>query len=607
MKAPNRFRLLTGTALLIFAAVATYACGEFLESAPQGALDEQTLANAAGVEGTLIAAYRMLDRNTGVGGAWGSAASNWVWGSAASDDAYKGSEASDQPPITDIELYNWSTGGTDDYLNDQWRTLYEGVVRANAALNLLAGVLEAGEEPISQIDQDGITGEAIFLRAHFHFEAWRLWGNIPYYTEADEDFRKSNVNVDALGSMVSDLDRAIGLLDTDPRNGEVGRATSWTAKAYKGRVQMYAGDYAGAATTLADVRANGPYDLEPNFHQVWTGFSEFANGPETILTYQASANDGNPGGDNANWGERLNFPHSGSPFGCCGFHQASQNMVNFFAVDANGLPLVLTDATWNDRDATLNAAASATMALDPRIDWTLGRDDVPFKDWGVHKPGWIRAPAFGGPYSAKKNIHEDASGAQSNVGWTNTQLNSVNIHIFRYADLLLLLAEALVETGSLDEARTIVNEIRTRAGVAAQGCGVPADANRAAELVALYPQCDGDARIAVPIDDASIGWADYQIGLYPAAGWDQAFAREAVRYERRLELAMEGERFYDLRRWGTAEQVLNAYVAIEQNRRPHITGAAVFAARHSLFPLPSVQIELSQVEGEDMLVQNPGW
>jgi hypothetical protein len=607
MKAPNRFRLLTGTALLIFAAVATYACGEFLESAPQGALDEQTLANAAGVEGTLIAAYRMLDRNTGVGGAWGSAASNWVWGSAASDDAYKGSEASDQPPITDIELYNWSTGGTDDYLNDQWRTLYEGVVRANAALNLLAGVLEAGEEPISQIDQDGITGEAIFLRAHFHFEAWRLWGNIPYYTEADEDFRKSNVNVDALGSMVSDLDRAIGLLDTDPRNGEVGRATSWTAKAYKGRVQMYAGDYAGAATTLADVRANGPYDLEPNFHQVWTGFSEFANGPETILTYQASANDGNPGGDNANWGERLNFPHSGSPFGCCGFHQASQNMVNFFAVDANGLPLVLTDATWNDRDATLNAAASATMALDPRIDWTLGRDDVPFKDWGVHKPGWIRAPAFGGPYSAKKNIHEDASGAQSNVGWTNTQLNSVNIHIFRYADLLLLLAEALVETGSLDEARTIVNQIRTRAGVAAQGCGVPADANRAAELVALYPLCDGDARIAVPIDDASIGWADYEIGLYPAAGWDQAFAREAVRYERRLELAMEGERFYDLRRWGTAEQVLNAYVAIEQNRRPHITGAAVFAARHSLFPLPSVQIELSQVEGEDMLVQNPGW
>ena len=237
------------------------------------------------------------------------------------------------------------------------------------------------------------------------------------------------------------------------------------------------------------------------------------------MAYQASANDGDPFGNNANYGERLNFPHSGSPFGCCGFHQPSQNLVNFFAADANGLPMAVTDPTgWNSRDDNLDAAASAAMRLDPRLDWTVSRDGVPVKDWGPHEPGWIRAPAFGGPYSPKKNLYEDASGAVSNVGWVPTQLSSMNMRIFRYADMLLLLAEAYVEQGRLEEARTIVNQIRARAGQVAQGCGLPGDATLAGKLLVLYPQCAGDARIAVPLDDASIAWADYEIGQYPAAG-----------------------------------------------------------------------------------------
>jgi hypothetical protein len=588
MKSLYRSRLLSGTAFLIFVTGATYACDDFLTGAPQGALDDKTLANAAGVEGTLIAAYRVLDHNTGVGGDWGTAASNWVWGSVTGDEAYKGSEASDQPNITDIELYNWSTGAAQSYLNDKWRGTYEGVVRSNSTLRLLASVVADSPDEISQSDQNGIRGEALFLRAHYHFEAWRMWGNIPYYTEADEDFRKSNVGVNAVANILSDLDEAIGLLPDTPRNEEVARVTSWTARAYKGRVEVYSGDYSGAITTLGAVRTGGPYALEADFSQVWTGFSAFANGPETILAYQASANDGEPNGDNANWGERLNFPHSGSPFGCCGFHQPSQNLVNFFAVDASGLPLALTDNTWNARDANLDAAASAAMTLDPRLDWTVGRDEVPYKDWGNHAPGWIRAPAFGGPYSPKKTAYESASGAMSNVGWVNTQLSSANIHIYRYADLLLLLAEAQVEAGSLEEARTIVNEIRTRAGVAAQGPGDP---------------------MTVPIDDASITWADYEIGLYTVPWTDQAAARTRVRYERKLELAMEGQRFFDLRRWGTAEQVINAYLAAEGSlaRRSFLIGASAYTSRHNLYPIPPTQIELSQVEGADMLVQNTGW
>lgn len=588
MKSLYRSRLFSGAAFLIFVTGATYACNDFLTGAPQGALDDKTLANKAGVEGTLIATYRVLDWNTGVGGAWGTAASNWVWGSVTSDDAYKGSEASDQPPITDIELFNWSTGGVqDEYLNDKWRGSYEGVVRSNATLRLLASVVEDSPTEISQSDQSSIKGEALFLRAHFHFEAWKMWENIPYYTELDEDFRKSNVGVDAVGNILTDLDAAIGLLPDAPRNGDVGRVTSWTARAYKGRVQVYSGDYSGAVTTLGAVRASGVYALEADFSQVWTGFQQFANGPETILAYQASANDGEPDGNNANYGERLNFPHGGSPFGCCGFHQPSQNLVNFFAVDASGLPLALSDPTgWNARDANLDAAASATMLLDPRLDWTVGRDEVPYKDWGNHAAGWIRAPAFGGPYSPKKTAYESASGAVSNVGWTNTQLSSMNIHIYRYADLLLLLAEAEVEAGSLEAARTIVNEIRARAGVAAQGPGSP---------------------MTVPIDDPSITWADYEMGLYPGPWADQAAARTMVRYERRLELAMEGHRFFDLRRWGIAEQVINDYLAAEGARRSFLTAAAPYTSRYNLFPIPALQIELSKVEGTDMLVQNTGW
>jgi hypothetical protein len=133
-------------------------------------------------------------------------------------------------------------------------------------------------------------------------------------------------------------------------------------------------------------------------------------------------------------------------------------MVNFFQVDDDGLPLSVTDPTWNARDDNLDAAASATMRLDPRLDWTVGRDGVPFKDWGPHAAGWIRSPSYGGPYSAKKAIYESSSGAVSNVGWVNTQLSSMNIHIYRYADALLLLAEANVEAGSLADACTIVND-----------------------------------------------------------------------------------------------------------------------------------------------------
>ncbi|HEX8850019.1 MAG TPA: RagB/SusD family nutrient uptake outer membrane protein [Gemmatimonadaceae bacterium] len=615
MKTIFRSRLMTGTAIAMVAGLALYGCKDFLNKAatPEGTLDQGTLSTEFGVEGSLIAAYRQLDC-TSINGAWGCAVSNWAFGSSTSDDAYEGSEANDQPPVEALELYHWSTPDAQDYLNQKWTAVYEGISRANATIRLAKAVQANGGLTASKARQ--IIGEAIFLRAHYHFEAWRFWGNIPYYREDDSDFRKANeTSAEVVVDLLKDLDSAIAMLPASPRNGDKGRATSWTAKAYKGRVQVYAGQWAAALATLRDVHANGPYKLQPSFDQVWTGFAQYENGPETIFAYQASANDGEPNGQNSNFGDRLNFPHSGSPFGCCGFHQPSQNLVNFYQVDANGLPLALSSpSTWNADDENYSAGVAAIRArpLDPRIDWTVGRDSVPFKDWGVHTKEWIRQASHGGPYSPKKNVHEQASGAQSTVGWVPAQTNSDNVHIFRYADLMLMLAEAEVEQGSLVAAQALVDTVRMRAAKTAQGCGWTSTN----KVETVWPQCASDARIAVPINDPSITWATYRVGLYSTQGpWlSQAVAREAVRTERRLELAMEGQRFFDLRRYGNsyAAATLNGYFngvggGKEITRRPQFTAVEPFTARHQLFPIPTQQIQLSVVGGTSRLKQNTGW
>jgi hypothetical protein len=604
MKALSGNRLWVGTAFLVVTGATLYGCKEFLTDAAnsQGTLDESTLTTAGGVEGALVGAYRTLDCTGALQPNWGCAASNWVWGSIAAGDSYKGSNGTDQPPINDIEGYHWGTPQAETYLNAKWRIVYEGVVRSNSTLRLLKKLQAAAPGAVSPADARVIEGEATFLRAHYHFEGWRMWGNIPYYREDDTDFRKPGLTSTAVVTeLLKDLDSAAKLLPATPRNK--GRAGQWTAKAYKGRVQVYAGQFAAAVTTLQEVRNSGPYALETSFDRVWTGFTSAANGPETIFAFQA-ANDGEPGGNNANWGERLNFPYEGSHFGCCGFNQPSQNLVNFYRVDAAGLPLALSaPGTWNSNDA--NFTAADLVPVDPRLDWTVGRDGVPFKDWGAYlcdpvplqcvRDGWVRDPDNGGPYGPKKNIHEKASGAESTTGWQPTQLNSVNIHLFRYADMLLLLAEALVETGDLTTALTIVNQVRARAGVTAQGPGT------------------SSTNIAVPITDPSITWAVYRVNPYPAFP-DQAYARAAVRAERRLELAMEGQRFFDLRRWGLADAqaAINGYInneggGAEKNRRLYKAGAEAFAQKHLLYPIPGIQIELSRVAGQQTLTQNPGW
>jgi len=622
MKTLLRSKLVIATAVLTTLGAITFACKDFLNIPPQGAVEEVSLLTKAGVEGALVAAYRSLDCSSSSAGSWGCAASNWVWGSVTSGDAYKGSNLGDQQPVNAIETFQWSVGEAEGYLNQKWSQVYEGVFRSNATLRLLDKVEVLTPNAILDADENSIRGEALFLRAHYHFEAYRMWGHIPYYFESDTTpvveggFRKPNdmALTAIVDQIIADLDAALALLPFTPRGSDKGRATFWTAKAYKGRVQAYGAAltpalWSAARQTLDSVRQFGPYALQASFDSVWT--ARVRNGPETILAFQASARDGEPNGWNSNWGERLNFPHEGSHFGCCGFHQPSFNLVNFFQVDTTtGLPVAMTSSAWNNSDA--NFSAGNMQPVDPRLDWTVGRDNVPYKDWTVHKRSWIRDASYSGPYSPKKHVHEQSANAEHNAGWQTTQMNNVNLHLYRYADLLLLLAEAEVEVGSLANAAIIVNQIRARAGATAQGCGsldtaVTSRFPACTSTPALRPMALPLAAASATLDTLVTPWASYRIGQYPPFP-DQATARRAVRIERRLELAMEGQHFFDLRRWGGADTVIANYKSRESARIPYIAGAVTFALPKYLFyPIPQTQIDLSVVGGTPALVQNPDW
>ncbi len=562
--------------LLVFATIGLVAaCSEdFLDVNPKGALDGAALASPAGIEASLISAYSMLDGWNGQWGnfgPWGRDAGHWIWSGVASDEAHKGSDASDIADITQIELYQWLP--SNGLLEDMFSSRFEGVARVNAT-----AALNNASESISAARKAEIDGELGFLRAHYHFEMWKVWKNVPYYTEEDEDFRKAN-DQDIMPNIIGDLEIAVNNLPTS--QAQVGRPTKAAAQAYLGKVLLHNGDFAGAKTQLSAVVNSGQYSLAPCFHDNFNAATD--NSSESVFAVQFSVNDGDPGANNGNYGTRLGFPHSGSPFGCCGFNQPSQDLVNAFKTDANGLPV-------ND-----GVDVSFGSTVDPRLDWTVGRDDVPYYDHGTHQPEWIRDRNFGGPYSPKKTqYHADQAEFNSgaSAGAWGPQVSAINYNIIRYADVLLMLAETEVETGNLEAARALVNQVRARAGGCAQGAST----------------------IETNIDNAEITWADYKVGTYDSPWTDAGAARAAVRLERKIELAMEGHRLYDLRRWGTLASTMNAFFAAnnarddaDPSKRRYLSNAFNVEAKHNAYPLPGVQVDLSEVEGSPMLKQNDGF
>ncbi|HKZ65471.1 MAG TPA: RagB/SusD family nutrient uptake outer membrane protein, partial [Chitinophagaceae bacterium] len=329
------------------------------------------------------------------------------------------------------------------------------------------------------------------------------------------------------------------------------------------------------------------YGLAPAYHDLFNADRE--NDPlvraETVFAYEASVNDGS-GGLNANYDQILNFPYNGGPGGCCGFFQPSFEFVNSFRTNGTGLPLL--DGSYNTganqvkTDQGLESTDGFTPDagnLDPRLDWTVGRRGIPYLDWGLH-PGkaWIRDQGNGGPFAPKKNVYYKTQAGKLTDGtnWASG-LTATNYKIIRFADVLLMAAECEIDGGgSLEKAREYVNLVRARA--AKPGTSVPgADAT-------------------------------YLISTYTTPWIDDAVARTAVRFERKLELGMEGHRFFDLVRWGIADVVLNAFLAYEKPKLSAGYGSATFAkGKNEYFPIPQTQIDLHTSGGTSTLEQNPGY
>jgi len=569
-----RKNIMQKLAVLGILAIVVYSCAkDFLETQPYGSVNNELLATSSkGANALLIAAYSNMDGFSGWdnGTPWGGAASNWTFGSIAGGDAYKGSEAGDQPDITPLERHN--VDANNPYLEGKWRNYYDGISRVNQAIRAFTALKE-----ISATEKTTRLAEAKFLRAWFHYDLWRIFRNIPFIDESLEDVRIGNT-ANVLPKIQADLQAAIAGLPVT--QAEVGRATKGAAQAVLGNTLLWEKKWGEAKAQFDAVVNSGRYALAPKYHDNFNAATR--NNKEGVLEVQQSVNDGTT--DNGNNGDVLNFPYNGGPAGCCGFHQPSQDLVNAFQVDVNGLPLLdtyfATNVT-NDDGIAFNAPFTPhTGPLDPRLDWTVGRRGLPYLDWGKH-PGssWIRDQSYGGPYAPIKNTHYKAQEGSltTSSGWTSGY-NANNLKLIRYSDVLLQLAEAEVELNNLERARALVNQVRQRAA-----------------------NPDGFVK------DGGNPAANYRVGLYTAAWTDQGVARKAVRFERRIELGMEGHRFFDLVRWGVAAQEKNAYFARERAKRTYLTGATFTAGKNEIFPLPQKAITQSAKDGTPTLKQNAGY
>lgn len=594
--------LATGFNLLV-----TSCSEDFLTKNPQGQLSESVLSSVDGLEALLIGAYAELDGNASwdAGDMWRSTTTNWVFGNVYADDAYKGTDVGDQPQINPIERY--AHDASNAYFITKWSAMYDGVSRCNDVLNVLAEAEEKGVIDAALATQ--MRAETRFLRAFYHLELVKMFDFVPYMLEDAETDLQPNVAPSGAAvdgdlpwsqqefgggdipweQLEADFQYAIDNLNVDPRNGEVGRITKGAANGFMAKTMMYQGKYSNAITYLDNIINSSKYSLPNNFHDNFRISGD--NNSESILQIQNTSNDGSGSGYNANYGDILNFPYTGGPGQCCGFHQPSQNLVNAFKTQ-NGLPYL--EAFGLDYNASGDNVISDqglgsgdpftpdTRPLDPRLDWTVGRRGIPFLDWGPH-PGrdWIRDQTYGGPYAAIKETYyqSDMGSGVHNGGWGGG-LSANNHSLLRYADVLLMRAECAAQGDDYGTARDLVNEIRAR--------------------IMDHPQHW--------VKDASgDNAANYEIALYPASGApfdNKDNALEAVRMERRLELALEGHRFWDLKRYGGVKSYLNnEYLprAI-QDGRTYLQGAT-FGDEDIRFPIPQTAIDRS----EGTLTQNPGY
>lgn len=542
-----------------------------------------------GVEGLLIGTY---DKLSGDGNWNASSMLDWVWGSMSSDDAYKGESGSSPLSLSNIERY--SPIASDRNYSHRWRVCYDGVNRANTTLEFLQETQE-GDNPISDDRAMEIEAEAKFLRAYYHFKATILWEKIPYIkTEEEMGMKPEEVPNDSEGwdEIEADLQFAIDNLDDTPPKGDVGRVDKWAAKAFKARVHMMQNELSEARPLLDDI-INGPFELADHYYDNYNSAKE--NNSESIFEIQASKTEfGGPLQANHLGPMGPVWPYGGPAPTGWGFFQPSKDLFKAYQT-VEGLP-VLDKEDREELATDMGISNSEEFhptdhPLDPRVDWTIMRRGIDYMGWGIHTGSdWIRSPSTGGPMMTKKyTLLKENEEHLFGGGFASAQ----NWQVFRLSHILLWRAEIHVENNEFDEARHLVNQIRQRAQNTDPVMG----------RVTTYV-------FRAPPSDENIDWdqpaANYDIELYPEGA--DAFstkekARKAVRLEQRLEFATEGLRFFDLRRWGIADEVLNDFIEDDVTYRNFMQDAHFDAEVNDYWPLPEGQLDIQ----EGVLEQDPAF
>ena len=602
-------------ASVLLAVLLLDACKDsFLEVKPTGTLNEDLLATPQGIEASLIAVYSQVN---GRGNRMASP-SNWVWGSIRGGENNKGTDPGDYSDINPIQRFE--AQATQGVISDKYNGLYEGVARANATMRILAKTNANGSAAIED-KKVLVEAQVRFLRAHFYFELKRGFNNTPYVDES-VDYQKGIEKVgndkDLYPMIEADMQFAIDHLPA--KWTELGRVNVWAAKAYMAKILLYEKKFDAAKVLFDDVIANGQttkgdkYALQAKFSDVFRAAND--NNSESVWAYQSAANTGSV--NNANPEFDLNWPYNtgaDGPGNCCSFFQPTFEMGNSFRTE-NGLPLknhayntganqLITDMGLESKDAFTTDPGP----VDPRLDHTLGRRYVQYLDWKPF-PGkaWIRNQPNAGPYQTKKYVYykTDKGSLQDNSSWT-PGYTAINVNIIRFADVLLMAAEAEVEAagGSLTKAMDYVNMVRARAQN-------PSDFVQGV-VTGFTPLAAGGNDYEKPIMDYTKDATLYEVDLYTAADFGTAAdAREAIRFERKLELSGEGHRFFDLVRWSTgttpnyAADEINAYLTYESPKIPSgaFSGAKYTAGQDEFLPIPQAQID---IQTPDILKQNPGY
>ena len=527
-------------------------------------------------------------------GAWTTPTTNWSYGEVRSDNAYKGGGGTgDLNEVHKIETFD--VDATLGNLDAKWYHLYCSVQRCNSALRILNNSTD------SQIDNRASRiGEMMVLRGHFFFELSRMYNKIPYFDEnvAIDDYTKIPNNQytrdQILGMIAQEFSDAATMLPET--QAEKGRVNKYVALAYQAKVKLYQAyeqnEQTHAVTSintsllnevvdLCDrVISSGKYNLLADFQHL--DLVAYENGVESVFAVQYSMNDGSTSAGRINWSNLLNTPQG--PYSGDGFFLPSQNLINAYKTDANGLPLF---STFNDDDydvIVFDAAGNAintniSSNIDPRLDFVVGRPNIRWKTY-TNTPcmnTWVRDQgAYGYHCSKRFFVSPESPDMYSGWPWGASQLNW---QIIRYANVLLWKAEALIELGdaaSLETARTLINQIRGRAK---------------------------NSAYVKDFANETIDAANYKVELYPTTSWNQDYARQALRFETRLETAMEGERFFDLVRWGVAGSTMNAYISKERTKRIYYANATFTSAQDEYFPISTQQYNFSG----GLYVQNPGY